>query len=92
MANKTTMSDPAAEGEAAARRDAQHAKDEAACKNAARTIALDAIERLTNQLTEVAQYLVDDEFLSALGTLQGFEEKTKNILAAERLLRMVVLQ
>ncbi len=57
-------------------------------KNAARTIALASIERLVNQLGEVAAYLDQGEFLAALGTLQGFEEETKNVLAAERLLQM----
>lgn len=81
---------PAAEGEAAARRDAQRAKEKEAANEAARTIALASIEKLRDQLGVTAEYLRSGEYLAALGTLQGFEEETKNVLAAERLLRMAV--
>lgn len=81
---------PAAEGEAAARRDAQRAKEAEVAKNAARIIALASIVKLREQLAVTATYLEQGEFLAALGTLQGFEEETKNVLAAERLLRMAV--
>ncbi len=84
------MTTPADEGIQAARSDAQRAKESETAKNAARTIALASIEKLRDQLAEVAGYLEQGEFLAALGTLQGFEEETKNVLAAERLLRMAV--
>jgi hypothetical protein len=68
----------------------QKATEAENARKAARTIALASIEKLVDQLGEVAAYLDQGEFLAALGTLQGFEEETKNVLAAERLLRMAV--
>jgi hypothetical protein len=84
------MTTPADDGISAARRDMQKATEAENARKAARTIALASIEKLVDQLGEVAAYLDQGEFLAALGTLQGFEEETKNVLAAERLLRMAV--
>ncbi len=84
------MSTPADDGMTAAKRDAQRAKEAEATKVAARIIALASIKKLRDQLAVTADYLEQGEFLAALGTLQGFEEETKNVLAAERLLRMAV--
>jgi len=81
---------PAAEGEAAARRDARQDAEAETARQAARTIALASIDKLQKQLAEVSDYLRREEILSALGTLQRFEEETKNIIAAERLLRMAM--
>jgi hypothetical protein len=84
------MTDPASEGEAAARRDAQREKEAEAGRNAARTIALASIKTLREQLAVTASYLEQGEFFAALGTLQGIEEEFENVRAATRLLRMSV--